>query len=380
MLNKTEFYNHLTNDLLPFWNNLYDSEYGGFYGSVNSGNIINKTAPKSAVLQTRLLWYYSSCYKELQDIKLLEYAHRQFEFISTYMIDPADGGIYWEVEHDGKIKDSRKHTYALAFTLYAFSAYYDASKNKTAFDAANRLFNLTETNFKDEYGYLEDFVFDKADAGTIRTMNTLLHIIEAYTEYYRVIKSENGRKALEYSINLVINKAYNDNLHRIDCYFDKFMNPVGDILSYGHDIESSWLIYRACEVLGNKEITGNLSPKLEKVAQNVISKGFVDESRNGMYYDCKNGVENKTRSWWVMAEAIVALVHQYNLYGDSKSMILAENMWNYVKKYFISPYGEWHMQVNDNGEFMKSPSGLCGAWKCPYHNGRMCLEMMKILP
>jgi len=389
MLNKTEFYNHLKNDLIPFWDNLYDTEYGGFYGSVNSDNLINKTASKSAVLQTRLLWYYSSCYKALQDIKLLEHAHRQFEFISKYMLDPADGGVYWSVEHDGKVRESQKHTYALAFALYSLSAYYSVSKNTAAFNAANRIFNLIETNFKDEYGYFEPYDFDSHikfnnhfDSGnkTTRTMNTLLHIIEAYAEYYQAVQTEEARKALEYSINLVIDKAYNENQHRIECYFDEFMNPTGNLLSYGHDIESSWLIYRACEVLRNQDIINNLSPKLEKVAKNVISKGFVDEGRNGMYYDCKNGVENPTRSWWVMAEAIVALVHQYNLYGDNKSMVLAENFWNYVKKCYISPYGEWYSRVTDNGEPVKSSDGLCGPWKCPYHNGRMCLEMMKILP
>ena len=379
MLNKSEFQNHLTNDLLPFWNNLYDREYGGFYGSVDSDNIINRKAPKAAVLQTRLLWYYSSCYKILRDEKLFEFAKLQFEFIKNYMIDPIDGGIYWSVEYDGKIKDDKKHTYALAFALYSVSAYYSASKDESALIAANRIFDLIENKFKDEYGYIELYVLDKRDFKFTRTMNTLLHIIEAYTEYYQITKSKEARNALEYSIDLVINKTYNDKLCRIDCYFDEFMNPVGDMLSYGHDIESSWLIYRACEVLGNKDITDNLSPKLEKVAQNVISKGFVDDGRNGVYYDCKDGIDNKSRSWWVMSEAIVALVHKYNLYGDNKSMILAENLWNYVKNYFISPYGEWYVYVGENGEAAKNSSGLCGAWKCPYHNGRMCLEMMNLL-
>lgn len=379
MLNKTEFKNHLLNDLLPFWNNLCDKEYGGFYGSVDSDNNIGKKAVKSAVLQTRILWFYSSCCKSLKDENLLEFAAHQFDFINKYMLDPADGGIYWSVEHDGKIKDSHKHTYALAFALYSLSAYYSASKDDSALTAANRLFNLIENNFKDKYGYVELYAIGSPNRTKTRTMNTLLHIIEAYTEYYQAVKSEAGRDALAYSVNLVIDKAYNDDLSRIECYFDEYMNPVGDTLSYGHDIEASWLIYRACEVLGDNNITGNLAPKLEKVARNVISKGFVDEGRGGVYYECKDGVDNKSLSWWVMSEAVVALVHQYNLYGNGKSMIIAENLWEYIKKYFISPYGEWHEHVKDNGEPVKSSNGLCGAWKCPYHNGRMCLEMLEML-
>lgn len=379
MLNKQDFYNHLTQDLIPFWNNLYDAEYGGFYGSVDSDNNINKKSPKSAVLQTRILWFYSSCYKALKDESLLEYAHRQFEFIIKYMIDSDNGGIFWDVEYDGKVRDKQKHTYALAFALYSISAYYSVTKSETAINAANRLFNLIESAYKDEYGYTEVFSLDKSVETSERTMNTLLHIIEAYTEYCGAVNTAEARKGLEYSLNLVITKTYNDELCRIECNFDKYMNPVGDVLSYGHDIEASWLIYRACEVLGNDDIISNLSPKLDKTAQNVISKGFVDDGKNGIYYDCKNGINNTHRSWWVMSEAIVALVHRYNLYKDEKSMILAENIWNYIKKYFISPYGEWHAQIDDKGDAMKSRSGLCGAWKCPYHNGRMCLELMKML-
>jgi len=379
MLNKIEFQNHLENELLPFWNNLYDNEYGGFYGSVDSDNNIKKKVPKAAVLQTRLLWFYSSCYKALQDENLLKFADLQFDFISKFMLDPVDGGIYWTVTHDGKVKDSHKHTYALAFTLYSVSAYYSVSKDEKALNAANRLFHLIENGHKNEYGYPEPKTIDKNVPVHTYTMNTLLHIIEAYTEYYQAAKTEESRKALEYTLNLVINKAYNDGLSRIECYYDEFMNPVDNILSYGHDIESSWLIYRACEVLGSDDILNNLSPKLEKVAQNVISKGFVDEGKNGIYYDCKNGIENKRRSWWVMAEAIVALVHQYHLYKNDQSMILAENLWNYIKTSFISPYGEWYAYVSEKGDLVKNPDGLCGPWKCPYHNGRMCLEMMKML-
>lgn len=379
MLNKQEFYGHLKNDLIPFWSCLYDDTYGGFYGSVDSDNNVNKTSPKSAVLQTRLLWFYSSCYKELKDEKLLRYADLQFDFIIKHMIDPADGGIVWDVEHDGKVRNGQKHTYALAFALYALSAYYSASQNKSAFDAANRLFNLIEGSFKDEYGYIELFNIDKPIDNSSRTMNTLLHIIEAYTEYFDAVNTEEAKQSLKYAINLVRSKAYNDKLHRIECNFDEFMNPVGNILSYGHDIESSWLIYRACEILGDRDIISDLAPKLEKVALNVISKGFVDEGRNGVYYDCKDGVDNKHRSWWVMSEAVVALVHRYKLYGDDESIALAENIWNYIKHHFISQYGEWHSQVDEAGEAVKTRGGLCNAWKCPYHNGRMCLELIAML-
>jgi mannobiose 2-epimerase len=379
MLHKSEFYNHLTNDLLPFWNNLYDSEYGGFYGGADGDNNIYKKAPKSAVLQTRILWFYSSCHMLLRDKKLLERASAQFDFIARCLLDPGEGGIYWAVDHDGKVKDSRKHTYAQAFALYSIGAYYEASGDEAALTRADKLFDLIENNFKDEYGYLEPYGFDRNNFKYCRTMNTLLHIIEAYTQYYQATKSEKARGALKYALNLVIDKVYNENLRRFECYYDELMNPVGDTLSYGHDIEASWLIYRACEVLGDDGLTKSLAPKLEKTAQNVISKGFADEGRNGVYYDCKEGVDNKTRSWWVMAEAVVALVHQYRLYGDEKSMVLAENIWNYIKTRFISPYGEWYASIDEKGEAVKSPDSLCGPWKCPYHNGRMCLEIIKIL-
>lgn len=381
MLNKSEFRGHLENDLIPFWNNLYDDEHGGFYGGVSSDNIVNKTAPKSAVLQTRILWFYSSCYKALKDPELLELASRQFDFLINRMIDPSDGGIYWMVSNDGKVSNNQKHPYALAFALYGISAYYSASKNESAIAAADRLFNLIECGFKDEYGYTEPFSI----GGTLRTMNTLLHITEAYAEYYSASNKINAREGLEYTLGLIRDKAYNDGLCRLECNFDKFMKPVGDMLSYGHDIEASWLIYRACEILGDSGMISDLTPKLEKVARNVIEKGFVNEGKDGLYYDCTDGADNKNRSWWVMAEAVVALVHRWKLYNDPQAMTFTENIWNYTKEKFISPYGEWYAVRNDGGEnprggeLIKDSNGLCGAWKCPYHNGRMCLELMEML-
>jgi len=379
MLNKMEFFNHLTGDLLPFWNKLYDNSFGGFYGSVDSDGNIEEKAPKSAVLQTRILWFYSSCHKLLGDEKLLGFADFQFDFIAKHMLDPTDGGICWSVWHDGKTKDGHKHTYALAFALYAFCAYYSAGKNSSALAAADRVFHLIENDFRDSYGYLEPYAIGSPGRGQTRTSNTLLHIIEAYTEYYKAVRTNAACDALAYAIDLAMTKAYNDDLRRIECYFDPFMNPVGDVLSYGHDIEASWLVHRACTALGDGETTRRFSPKLDRLAQNVISKGFVDEGRNGLYYDRTDGNDNKNRSWWVMAEAMVALVHRYRLYNDGKSMELAKNLWGYIKARFISPHGEWYAGLGDGGDVRRGSEGLCGAWKCPYHNGRMCLELIDML-
>lgn len=379
MLNKKEFYNHLQEDLIPFWNNLYDAEHGGFYGSVDSDNIADKTSPKSGVLQTRLLWFYSSCYRTLKDEKLLQFADRQFEFIAKYMTDSNDGGVYWSVEYNGKVKDSRKHPYVLAFALYANSAYYTASGNQAAHMAADKLFDLIEREYKDECGYVEPFSLDNFSRDSVRSMNTLLHIIEAYAEYHRSVNTDKSRAGLEYAVNLARNKAYNGEQSRFECYFDKRMNSVGNVLSYGHDIEASWLIYRACAILGNESISADFAPKLDKVAQNIIKKGLTDNGKNGIYYCRVDDTDNVSRSWWVMAEAVVALVHRYVLYGDAQSMTIAEHIWEYIKKYFISQYGEWHSGVDGNGSFIKSKGDLCGAWKCPYHNGRMCLELMEML-
>ena len=379
MLNKSVFEKHLVNDLIPFWNALCDRENGGFYGSVSSANIVDKSAPKSAVLQTRILWFYSACYKKLGNAELLEYADHQFKFLTEHMIDSADGGVRWMVNADGSINRSEKHTYAQAFTLYALSCYYSASGNKSALECANRLFNLIETEYKDAYGYVEQFNLDRLSDTKTRTMNTLLHVIEAYTEYYAAAKTPQAKSALRYSIELAGDKAYNPQLHRIECNFGDVMQPVGDMLSYGHDIEASWLIDRGCEVLGCDELTASMAPKLRDVALNVIQKGFIDEGRGGIYYDCKDGIDNKLREWWVMAEAIVALSHQYQLYGEPEMLVLAENIWAFTEDRLISPYGEWYWGTDESGDSVRSKSGLVGPWKCPYHNGRMCLEMMERL-
>ncbi|MCR5742645.1 MAG: AGE family epimerase/isomerase, partial [Lachnospiraceae bacterium] len=242
---------HLTKKIIPFWNNLRDDVNGGFYGYVDSDLNVDKQAVKGCILNSRILWFYSNAYMVLKDKALLDNAKHAYEFMTKYCIDRVNGGVYWAMNYDGTVFDSIKHTYNQAFAIYALSSYYDASGDKKALDQAFELFNLIENICTDDIGYLEAFTVDFkpesnekiSENGVMaeKSMNTLLHVLEAYTELYRVSGDDKVAARLRWIFNEVAEKLYNPKLHRLEVFFDREMNSIIDLHSYGHDIETSWL-------------------------------------------------------------------------------------------------------------------------------------------
>ncbi len=252
-----EIETHLREKLVPFWEKLKDTEYGGYYGYMGYNLAVDKHYEKGCILNSRILWFFSNAYMLLGEEHLKDAAVHAYKFFKDYCMDYDNGGVYWSVTYDGKILDDTKHTYNQAFAIYALSSCYDAVKDEEALKTAKGLFNLIETKCTDKYGYLEAFsrTFEPASNDKLsengvmadKTMNTLLHVFEAYTELYRVCHDENVAERLRFMLGIFKNNVYNEGLGRQEVFFDSRYKPLIDLYSYGHDIETAWLLDRGLE-------------------------------------------------------------------------------------------------------------------------------------
>lgn len=380
----SEVKNELENHIIPFWNSLRDDEKGGFYGFMDCNLKLDKNAEKGVILHSRILWFYSNCYLVLKDEKCLENAKHCYDFMVKHCVDRENGGVYWLMNADGTVSDSMKHTYCQAFFVYALSSYYDASGDESALKLAMEIFDTIEDKCTDDVAYLEAMSADwklipndaLSENGLMadKTMNTTLHLLEAYTELYRVHKDERVLGRLKFQLQLFLDKIFYPEDDRLLVFFDREFKVIGDIHSYGHDIEATWLLDRACEVIGDDSLTEKVSAMNKRVVANIAKIAYENNSLNN---ERENEKINKIRVWWVQAEAVVGFLNGYQKYGEEKYLEMAENIWGYIKSELVDKRegGEWHSQIEEDGKPTVKP--VVDPWKCPYHNGRMCLEVLK---
>ncbi len=377
---------HLINDIIPFWKGLRDDEFGGYYGYLDYDLKLDKKAVKGCILNSRITWFFSNAYTLLKDVSLLEEAKHGFAFLKEHCMDKDNGGIYWSMKYNGEPEDTTKHTYNQAFSIYALSSYYEASGDEEALEMAKELFHIIETRCTDEIGYKE--AFDKefheiendklSENGVIaeKTMNTLLHVFEAYTELYRVAKLPEVKERLEWIMDTFADKVYNPKLHRQEVFFDKNMNSILDLHSYGHDIETAWLIDRGVEVLGEKKYEEKMTPITKDLTAQIYKVAFDGRS---LANECEKGVVNKHRIWWVQAETVVGFLNGFQKNPDNPEYLdAAKAEWNFIKEYVIDKRkgSEWFWEVDPDGKPYEGRP-IVEPWKCPYHNGRMCFEVIK---
>ena len=377
---------HLINDIIPFWKGLRDDEFGGYYGYLDYDLKLDKKAVKGCILNSRITWFFSNAYTLLKDVSLLEEAKHGFAFLKEHCMDKDNGGIYWSMKYNGEPEDTTKHTYNQAFSIYALSSYYEASGDEEALEMAKELFHIIETRCTDEIGYKE--AFDKefheiendklSENGVIaeKTMNTLLHVFEAYTELYRVAKLPEVKERLEWIMDTFADKVYNPALHRQEVFFDRNMNSILDLHSYGHDIETAWLIDRGVEVLGEKKYEDKMSPITRDLTAQIYKVAFDGRS---LANECERGVVNKHRIWWVQAETVVGFLNGWQKNpGKPEYLDAAKAEWNFIKEYVIDKRkgSEWYWEVDPDGKPYEGRP-IVEPWKCPYHNGRMCFEVIE---
>jgi mannobiose 2-epimerase len=383
---KQQVKEELMQNILPFWmGKMKDSEQGGFYGQIKGDGQLIPEADKGGILNARILWTFSSAYLQVKNPIYLEMANRAKTYIQDHFFDPEFGGTYWTISFDGKPVDTKKQIYSQAFFLYAYSEHYRASGDESSLQTAIELFRIIEKYSFDPQlnGYyeaysrdwvlLEDLRLSEKDENEKKTMNTHLHILEAYTNLFRVWKDEELRKQLRNLIRIFTEKIVNQNTFHLDLFFDEGWNTKSTIVSYGHDIEASWLIDEAARVLGDQELLSQVQKICIKIAE-VSCDGL--QADGSLVYELDKGHLETDRHWWVQSEAVVGFLNAFELTGNKEWLVKAENCWKYISENLVDHAGgEWFWSISDEGIINRNDD-KAGFWKCPYHNSRMCLEIM----
>ncbi|AVM58816.1 N-acyl-D-glucosamine 2-epimerase [Bacteroides heparinolyticus] len=386
---KQEMAKELVSNILPFWmEKMTDEVHGGFYGRITGMDELKPEAEKGAVLNARILWTFSAAYRLLRKPEYLEVATRAKRVIIDHFYDSEFGGVYWSLDNENRPLDTKKQIYALGFAIYGLSEYARATDDKEALDYAIRLFGSIERHSFDalkngycealtrEWGEIADMRLSAKDANECKTMNTHLHILEPYTNLFRVWKDAQLEKQLRNLISIFVDKILNIKTGHLDLFFNEDWVSKYRIVSYGHDIEASWLIHEAALVLGDKEVLAKVEPLVEYIAA-AADEGLMSDG--SMIYETflDKKQDEADRHWWVQAENIVGHVNLYQHFGDEVAMQKALRCWEFIKKNLIDyKNGEWHWSVRIDGT-INTDDDKAGFWKCPYHNGRMCMEVME---
>ena len=387
---KTEMQDVLQKNILRFWlDKMVDQEHGGFYGRIDGHEHLHADAEKGAILNARILWAFSAAYRVLGDKTYLEAASRAKHYIIDHFIDPEYGGVYWSVDCNGKPLDTKKQFYAIGFAIYGMSEYARATGDAEALKVAIDLYRCIEEHALDhEYnGYIEamtrdwqpiaDMRLSELDANYPKSQNTHLHIIEPYTNLYRVWKSDELKASLHNLIDIFTDRILNPETHHLDLFFDMdWKRGAGALESYGHDIECSWLIHEAALVLGDAEVLKKVEPIVEMVAK-ASEKGLNADGSMVHEANLDTGYVDSDLHWWVQAEAVVGFFNIYQYFGDESALQKAQHCWTYIKENLIdNENGEWHWSRRKDGT-LNLDDDKAGFWKCPYHNSRMCLEIIE---
>lgn len=386
-----EIQDEISLNILPFWDKVIDRERGGFFGRIRNDGKIIENAPKSAVLNTRILWTYSAVFRYLEDRKYLDLAERAYSYILHHFQDREEGGIFWMVDAYGNPIEKKKQIYAQAFCIYALSEYFFITKDPKALDLAVQIFSLIEAHgydpgfsgyqeaFSREWDLLEDVRLSEKDKNERKSMNTHLHLLEAYTNLSKVWKSQKLKQQLERLVAIFIEKIIDPKTGHSHLFFDDRWNVRSDIVSYGHDIEASWLLYEAGEVLRNQELSAKIEKASLRLTEITLKEG-VDKDGGLMNEGNIQGVVDSDKHWWPQAEAMVGLLNAFQTTEEVKFYEASYRCWEFVKTHIVDrEFGEWFFRVDRQGNAYRIEEDKVGPWKGPYHNTRSCLELLRRL-
>lgn len=366
--------------LVQFWTTqTIDHPNGGFYGRIDGHGVLHPAANKGVILNTRILWTLAALQNDL--------AQRAKDYLLRYFWDNQQGGVFWMLDSKGNPVDTKKQVYAQGFAIYALSEYYRFTGDESCKTKAIELFQLLEQYSFDntDNGYLEAFSRDwklledlrlsEKDANEKKTMNTHLHILEAYTNLYRIWQDDHLKQQLQNLIELFLDKIIDKDTHHLHLFFDEKWNIKSEEVSFGHDIETSWLLQEAAEVLGNATILAKVKTKALQMAA-VTHQKAIDADGSILYEAHHGKISDSDRHWWVQAEAMVGFVNAYQSSNDEKYLMTAKNIWNYIQNHIIDEKnGEWHWRTNAQNKPILTEDKV-GAWKAPYHNVRALIEVL----
>lgn len=376
-------------NILPYWEDRMVDPAGGFYGRRDGYDVLHPDAPKGAILNARILWAFSAAYRVLGNPEYLEMATRAKREIIDRFYDPAYGGVYWSLNADGTPLDTKKQFYALGFAIYGLSEYARATGDREALEYAVRLFHDIEEHSRDKVrgGYIEaltrdwqpiaDMRLSDKDANASKTMNTHLHIIEPYTNLLRVWPDESLREATRELLKVFLNKIMDPaGSGHLGLFFDDDWNRTDHIISYGHDIEASWLLLETAQVLGDETLLQQTLEATRRIAD-ASFEGRCDDG-SMIYERHADGSYDTDRHWWVQAENVIGQVYLYRFQNRPEMLGNAVQSWQYIREKLVDKEnGEWYW--SRRGDEINRQDDKAGFWKCPYHNTRMCLEVYERL-
>lgn len=384
---KAAFEKELTGNILDFWEReVYDPVRRTFYGRITNDGDKFEDALLSAVFVTRIMWTFAAAYRRFPEPGYRKMADEAFRILREMFWDRQNGGIYWSILPDGTPADTQKQFYAQAFFLYALSEYVIAFNDEKARELASGMFALIEKYASDKEfgGYFEATTADwKAtddqqitprSTNVKKSMNTHLHILEAYTHFCRIRRTHETEGRLRELIHVFLDKIIEPETSHFHLFFDADWTVRSDIDSYGHDIEGSWLLPEAAEVLGDQDLIETVRSIALQMAAVTANEGLGPEG--GMYYEKAADHLHDQYDWWPQAEAVVGFFNAWQHSGDEKYLDLTISSWLFIRNYIIDKKnGEWFWGVS--ASLKPLPNDKVNGWKAPYHNGRMCLEMMR---
>jgi mannobiose 2-epimerase len=415
---RQEMQDVLKKNILRFWlDKMQDHENGGFYGRIDGNGQLHPEAEKGAILNARILWSFSAAYRVLGNPEYLEAATRAKDYILDHFVDEEFGGVYWSLDYKGNPLDTKKQFYAIGFVIYGLSEYARATGDREALDYALNLYECIEEHALDrehngyieactrEWGEIADMRLSELDANYPKSQNTHLHIIEPYTNLLRCLKEMQAKESCDYVpaigavlpvgisvpmetivsveaslrnlIDIFTDKILNPETHHLDLFFEMdWTRGAGHLESYGHDIECSWLMHEAALVLGDQKVL----EKVEKIVQMVAKaseKGLTPDGAMKHEANLDTGYVDDDLHWWVQAENVVGWFNLWQHFGDEEALSRAEICWKYIKEQLIDwDNGEWYWSRHKDGS-LNTTDDKAGFWKCPYHNSRMCLEIIE---
>ncbi len=378
----------LTGNILPFWiNHTMDKVNGGFYGALTNDLVIHNEVPRSAILCARILWTYANAYRRLGAEEYLAMARWAYDYLARVFLDPEYGGVYWTVDATGRPVFDRKHHYAQAFAIYGLAEYYRATHESHALASAQELFHLLEKYaYEPLYGgYIEgssrkwealvDMRLSDRDLNCRKSMNTMLHILEAYTNLLRVwpdatLKAQHRRLIETFRQHIVDHSTGHFRL-----FFDDQLNSLSGNMSFGHDIEGSWLLFEAAQMQASPGLVEQVRETAIRLASAVYQDGL--EQDGSLPYEAgPQGLVDSDKTWWVQAEAMPGFYNAYQLSGQRRFKQAAFRSWDYIRDKMVDRvHGDWLKRLHRDGTPDISNYKV-GPWECPYHHSRACFEML----
>ena len=379
----------LHGNILPFWiERVADWHRGGFHSTLTNDLVVDDLGERGALLTSRILWTYAAAYRRYGETRLLRMAAHAYQDLQNRFHDSVHGGYVWSIDARSEVLRERKQVYGQAFAIYALTEYYAATGERAVLDQAIAVFRLIEAKARDEVfgGYFEAFGRDwqpiadmrlsEVDLNAPKSQNTLLHVMEAYTNLLSVWPDEAVRTALAGLVGIMLERVLSASSGHLGLFFTADWQPLSDRISYGHDIEAAWLLTAAEEALGDSALVARVRSLAVRIADVTLAEG-VDTDGAVLYEGSSGEITNADKEWWPQAEAVIGFVNAFGISGEDRYLDAALRTWHFIERYLIDrEHGEWFRAVARDGRLLADPLKV-SFWKCPYHNGRMGLEVIR---